>query len=89
MLSLVSMFVCALVCGVHILVDVFTLGIPVDRVLRSNVICGITKGLLIQHDGFLVLFCCKHYREKIITLLPAGNMTPLGGKVAFVRHAIQ
>ena len=36
----------------------------------------------------MVLFCCKHYREKIITLLPAGNVTPLGDKVAFVRHAI-
>ena len=38
----------------------------------------IMRGLLIQHNGFLVLFCCKHYREKIITRLPAGN----------VRHAI-
>ena len=45
--------------------------------------------LLILHDRFLVLFCCKHYGEKFITLVPAGNMTPLGGKIAFVRHAIQ
>ena len=29
MLSLVSMFVCALVCGVHVLASVLTLAIPV------------------------------------------------------------
>ena len=26
---------------------------------------------------------------KFITLLPASNMTPLGGKAAFICHAIQ
>ena len=26
---------------------------------------------------------CKHYREKFITLLPAGNMTPLGRQGCF------
>ena len=83
MLSLVSMFVCALVCGVHILVDVFTLGIPVDRVLGSNVICGITKGLLIQHDGFLVLFCCKHYREKFIWVRSYSSFGTRAGIILF------
>ena len=51
-------------------------------------ICGTIRGLLIQLDGFVVLFCCKHYPEKIITLLQVGNATPLGDKVAFIRHAI-
>ena len=36
-----------------------------------------------------LLLCCKHYQEKIVTFLLASNMTPLGGKVAFVRHAVQ
>ena len=49
-----------------------------DMSANERIICAIIRGLLIQHNGFLVLFCCKHYREKIITRLPAGN----------VRHAI-
>ena len=36
----------------------------------------------------MVLFCCKHYREKIITLLPAGKATSLGNKVPFLCHTI-
>ena len=36
-----------------------------------------------QHYRFLVVFRCKHYREKIITLLPASSMIPHGGQGCF------
>ena len=67
---------------------IIKLGIPIDRVpCNEHIICGVIRGLLIQHDRFLVLFCCKHYQEKFIMLLLASNMTPLGGKVALIRSS--
>ena len=40
------------------------------------IIRGIKRGLLIQHDGFLVLFCAKHTERNLVGLDLAVLLKP-------------